>query len=81
MDRTVASAVEILTWINKRLADYPACAGFVLDGMLNQLQQQNTDEPNWELGTMRGDACPPSHDCLDCLERVIKDAQRWFTLE
>jgi hypothetical protein len=49
--------------------------------MLNQLQQQNTDEPNWELGTVRGDAGLPSHDCLDCLERVIKDAQRRFTLE
>jgi hypothetical protein len=34
MDRTVGSAVEILTWINKRLADHPTCAGFVLDGCL-----------------------------------------------
>jgi len=32
MDRTLASAVEILTWINERLADHPACSGFVLDG-------------------------------------------------
>jgi hypothetical protein len=81
MDRTVASAVEILTWINKRLADHSDCAGFVLDGILNRLPQENPSDPNWELGTIRDDAGPPSHDCLGCLELVIKDAQRRFALE
>lgn len=66
---------------NKRLADHPSCSGFVLDGVLNQLNPETGAGPTWELGTMRGDAGPSSHDCLDCLERVIKDAQRRFTLE
>jgi hypothetical protein len=30
MDRTVASAVEILTWIDKRLADQPSTSLFRL---------------------------------------------------
>jgi hypothetical protein len=81
MDRTVASAVEILTWINKRLADHPACSGFVLDGALDRLTPKISSDPNWELGTMRGDVGPPSHDCLDCLALVLKEAQLRFTLE
>jgi hypothetical protein len=81
MNRTVASAVEILTWINKRLTDHPACAGFILDGVLNQLNAESDADPTWELGMMRGDAGPPSHDCLECLALVLKEAQRRFTLE
>jgi len=76
MDRTVASAVEILTWINKRLAEHPACSGFVLGAALTRLNLE-TSGPNWELGTMRGD----SHECLDCLALVLKEAQLRFTLE
>jgi len=45
MDRTVASAVEILTWINKRLADHPACLGFVLDGVLTRLTPGSPSDP------------------------------------
>lgn len=81
MHRSTASAVEILTWINKRLADHPACSGFVLDGVLNRLTAETDTDPNWELGTMRGDFGPPSHDCLDCLASVLKEAQIRFTLE
>ena len=81
MHRSMASAVEILTWINKRLADHPACAGFVLDGVLNRLVPETGGDPDWELGTMRGDFGPPTHDCLDCLAEVLKEAQQRFTLE
>jgi hypothetical protein len=81
MDRTVASAVEILTWINKRLADHPACSGFVLDGVLTRLTPETRGDPDWELGTMREDFGPPSHDCLDCLALVLKEAQLRFVLE
>jgi|SRR5690349_2995981 len=81
MDRTVASAVEILTWINKRLADHPACLGFVLDGVLTRLTPGSPSDPDWELSTMRGDFGPPSHDCLDCLAMVLKEAQFRFALE
>ena len=81
MDRTLASAVEILTWINKRLIDYPACSGFVLDGVLVRLTPETTGDPDWELGTMREDFGPPSHDCLDCLAVVVKEAQLRFALE
>lgn len=81
MDRTAASAVEILTWINKRLADHPACSGFVLDAVLDRLTPQSGEGVNWELGTMRGDFGPPSHECSDCLTSVLEEAQRRFTLE
>jgi hypothetical protein len=81
MDRTVASAVEILTWINKRLADHLACSGFVLDGVLTRLTPETRGDPDWELGTMREDVGPPSHDCLDCLALVVKEAQLRFALE
>jgi len=81
MHRSTASAVEILTWINQRLADHPACSGFVLDGVLNRLAPESDDGPNWELGTMRGDFGPPSHDCLDSLALVLQEAQQRFTLE
>jgi len=81
VDRTVASAIEILTWINTRLAEHPACSGFVFDGVLTRLNPGTSTKPNWELGTMRGDLGPPSHDCLDCLAMVLKEAQLRFALE
>ena len=61
MDRTPASAIEILTWINQRLADHPACAGFILDGMLNRLSSTDVRDSNWELGTMRGGSSDHPH--------------------
>jgi hypothetical protein len=64
MNRTVASSVEILTWINKRLTDHPACAGFILDGVLTRWNAETIADPTWELGMMRDDAGPPSRDCL-----------------
>ena len=81
MDRQVASPVEILTWINKRLADHPACSGFVLDGVLDRWNPDSSGDPDWELGTMRGGIGPPSHECLDCLALVLKEAQLRFSLE
>jgi hypothetical protein len=81
MGRIAAPAIEILTWINKRLADHPACAGFIFDGVLSQVTPEISSDPNWELSTMRGDIGPPSHDCLDCLAMVLKEAQIRFSLE
>jgi hypothetical protein len=80
MDRTAASAVEILTWINKRLTEYPACSGFIFDAVLHPLTTGSSGDPNWEVGLTRGDVGPPSHDCLDCLALVVKEAQRRFSL-
>jgi hypothetical protein len=81
MDRTTATAVEILTWVNKRLTEYPACSGFILDAVLQRLDPATSGKPNWELGLMRGDVGPPSHDCLDCLTLVVREAQLRFSLE
>jgi len=81
MNRSTATTVEILTWVNKRLTEYPACSGFILDAVLQRLHPATSGEPNWESGLMRGGVGPPSRDCLDSLTMVLREAQLRFSLE